>query len=120
MRTALLTGLAAFAPGATCATALTGTGSEASVVTPVATSAPADDARHPDVTTSGGPAGATRAVSSPSESRRAAPASAVTGRTVPRASRSATSTASSSSPTPRPTSTATAGRTPRRSSTSGR
>jgi hypothetical protein len=43
VKTALLTGLAAFALGATCATALTGTGSAASVATPVATRAPVDD-----------------------------------------------------------------------------
>ena len=56
---------------------------------------------------------------SPSDRRRAAAARAVTGRTVPRASRSATSTASSSRPAPSPTSTVTAGRTPLRSSASG-
>ena len=43
MKTALLTGLAAFALGATCATALTGTGSAASTPTPVASTAGADD-----------------------------------------------------------------------------
>lgn len=43
MKTALLTGLAAFALGASCATALTGTGSAASAPTPVATRAPVDD-----------------------------------------------------------------------------
>ena len=43
MKTALLTGLAAFALGATCATTLTGTGSAASVAVPAASRAPVDD-----------------------------------------------------------------------------